>query len=62
MFHGYAASEAQFFKMYKRLLSVFYVISIDLPGMGLSSKENISLTNRDEAINFLSETIISVMK
>ncbi|KAM3141147.1 hypothetical protein pb186bvf_006752 [Paramecium bursaria] len=62
MFHGYAASEAQYFKMYKKLLKAFYVISIDLPGMGQSSKENISLNNRDEAINFLSGTIINAMK
>ena len=48
--------------MYKKLLSAFHIISIDLPGMGLSSKENINISNKEQAMDFLSGTIIALMQ
>lgn len=40
LLHGYGGSNLHFSKLYKRLIENFRVFSIDLPGMGFSSKES----------------------
>lgn len=41
LLHGYGGSNLHYSRMYKELIKKFKVFSIDLPGMGLSSKADI---------------------
>lgn len=39
MFHGYGGSNVHFSRLYPHLVKKFRILSIDLPGMGFSSKK-----------------------
>lgn len=57
LLHGYGGSNLHYSKMYSELIKHFKVFSIDLPGMGLSSKADINMNSFDEALNFFLGTI-----
>ena len=40
MFHGYGGSNIHHVNLYSGLMKIFRVVSVDLPGMGLSSKKS----------------------
>ena len=57
LIHGYGGSNVHYSRMYKELIKMFHVYSIDLPGMGFSSKGDINISDRDNTLNFFMGTI-----
>ncbi|KAM3141159.1 hypothetical protein pb186bvf_006764 [Paramecium bursaria] len=57
LLHGYGGSNVHYSRMYKELIKMFHVYSIDLPGMGFSSKGDINISDRDNTLNFFMGTI-----
>ena len=52
LLHGFFSAGISMFKMVKVLMDYFYVIVIDLPGFGLSSRRKITPNSTDEWIDY----------
>ena len=52
MAHGYMGSNTTFFKMYGALKNDFHIISIDLPGQGLSSSVKVTPNSPEKWIEY----------
>jgi pimeloyl-ACP methyl ester carboxylesterase len=57
LLHGYGGTHAHYCKMYKKMVEQFYILAIDLPGMGYSSKDNIKITNFEDSLEYFLLTI-----
>ncbi|CAD8187809.1 unnamed protein product [Paramecium pentaurelia] len=57
LLHGYGGSNLHYSKAYGKLIEQFKVYSIDLPGMGYSSKSDIKMDSFEEAMEFFMGTI-----
>jgi pimeloyl-ACP methyl ester carboxylesterase len=55
--HGYGGTFAHYSKIFNQLSQKFYIVAIDLPGMGSSSKEHINISNYEETRSFFTGTI-----
>ncbi|KRX10757.1 hypothetical protein PPERSA_04924 [Pseudocohnilembus persalinus] len=55
--HGYMSSGASFYKMLYKLNHDFEIYSIDLPGMGLSSRPKFNYVNFQDNLDFFIKTI-----
>ena len=55
--HGIAGSGALFYRVMKGLAQNFYLVIIDLPGMGSSSRPAWTCSNGDEADTFFMNAI-----
>ena len=62
MLHGYLGTSVVFFKMFKVLMEKFYIVSVDLQGFGLSSREKRTPETVDEWIQFLTTPVIWVLR
>jgi abhydrolase domain-containing protein 5 len=58
MLHGYGGSHIHYSRMYKPLMKDYNIISVDLPGMGYCSKNNILINNATEALEYFIAIII----
>lgn len=57
MLHGYGGSNVHYCRIYEQLIRKFRIYSIDLPGMGYSSKSDILMESYEDAIEFFMGTI-----
>ncbi|CAD8126657.1 unnamed protein product [Paramecium sonneborni] len=57
LLHGYGGSNLHYSKIYGEIIKKFKVYSIDLPGMGYSSKQDIKIDFFEEAMEFFIGTI-----
>ena len=57
LLHGYGGSNLHYSRVYGELIKEFKVFSLDLPGMGYSSKEDIKMDSFEEAMEFFMGTI-----
>ncbi|CAD8086389.1 unnamed protein product [Paramecium sonneborni] len=57
MLHGYGGSNVHYCRIYEQLIRKFRIYSIDLPGMGYSSKSDILMESYKDAIEFFMGTI-----
>ena len=63
LIHGYFSSNISMFKLYPLLRREFNVISIDLPGFGLSpSPQKLSFSNENEWIKYFTESTYIVFE
>ncbi|CAD8191367.1 unnamed protein product [Paramecium octaurelia] len=57
LLHGYGGSNLHYSRIYGELIEKFKVYSLDLPGMGYSSKSDIKMDSFEEAMDFFMGTI-----
>ena len=63
MLHGYLGASIIFFKMFKVLMEHFYIVAIDLPGFGSSSRSKKHPSNTEDWISyFLSSVNMTLQK
>lgn len=62
LLHGYGGSNIHYCRIYEQLIKEFRVFSIDLPGMGYSSKQDIKMDTAEEALEFFMVTISKFIK
>ena len=57
LLHGYGGSNVTFYKLIKELSENFIVYSIDILGMGISSRPKFNLKSIEETIEFFVESL-----